>query len=74
MRTLMITALLLAALAPPHQVAPQIVVGDADTNCARLERLDRQWRGRKLTSNQQSIKAQMVAWYELNCRGSPRKK
>ncbi len=40
----------------------------ADSRCEQLEALNRQYIGVKLTSDQQRIKRQLVAWYNANCR------
>jgi hypothetical protein len=40
----------------------------ADERCQQLEALARQYAGVTLTSVQQQMKRQMVAWYKQNCR------
>jgi hypothetical protein len=40
----------------------------ADGRCQQLEALARQYAGVTLTSAQQQMKRQMVAWYNQNCR------
>jgi hypothetical protein len=40
----------------------------SNENCQRLETLARQYAGVQLTSEQQKLKRQMVAWYKQNCR------
>jgi hypothetical protein len=40
----------------------------ADERCQQLEALARQYAGVTLTSAQQQMKRQMVAWYKQNCR------
>ena len=40
----------------------------ADERCEQLVKLHRQYAGVALTSEQQSLKAQLVAWYKANCR------
>jgi hypothetical protein len=40
----------------------------ADERCQQLEALARQYAGVSLTSAQQSMKRQMLAWYRQNCR------
>ena len=39
----------------------------ADERCEQLVRLHRQYAGVELTSDQQNLKAQLVAWYKANC-------
>ena len=40
----------------------------ADERCEQLVKLHRQYAGVELTSEQQNLKAQLVAWYKANCR------
>jgi hypothetical protein len=40
----------------------------ADERCQQLVKLHRQYAGVELTSEQQNLKAQLVAWYNANCR------
>jgi uncharacterized protein YeaC (DUF1315 family) len=40
----------------------------ADERCEQLVRLHRQYAGVELTSEQQNLKVQLVAWYKANCR------
>lgn len=40
----------------------------ADSRCAQLEELNRQYMGVSLTSEQQALKRKLVAWYKANCR------
>jgi hypothetical protein len=40
----------------------------ADERCEQLVKLHRQYAGAELTSEQQNLKAQLVAWYKANCR------
>ena len=40
----------------------------ADERCDQLMRLHRQYAGVELTSEQQHMKVQLVAWYKANCR------
>jgi len=42
----------------------------ADPRCQQLEALNRQYAGVKLTAEQQSLKRQLVAWYNSNCRAA----
>jgi len=53
------TAILLYSLSSPAR---------ADERCEQLVRLHRQYAGVELTSDQQNLKAQLVAWYKANCR------
>jgi len=39
----------------------------ADERCQQLEALNRQYAGVTLTSSQQQLKRQLVAWYRQNC-------
>jgi len=39
----------------------------ADERCQQLEALNRQYAGVTLTSTQQQLKRQLVAWYRQNC-------
>jgi hypothetical protein len=40
----------------------------ADSRCAQLEELNRQYIGVSLSSEQQALKRKLVAWYNVNCR------
>jgi|1185.fasta_scaffold212060_2 uncharacterized protein YeaC (DUF1315 family) len=40
----------------------------ADDRCDQLVKLHRQYAGVELTSEQQHMKVQLVAWYKANCR------
>jgi hypothetical protein len=44
----------------------------ADERCGQLVALNRQYAGVKLTSEQQDLKRQLVAWYNVNCGGARR--
>jgi hypothetical protein len=39
----------------------------ADERCGQLVRLNKQYRGVALTSEQKQLKVQLVAWYKENC-------
>jgi hypothetical protein len=41
--------------------------GFADERCGQLVALNKQYAGVKLTTEQQQIKVQLVAWYKENC-------
>jgi hypothetical protein len=40
----------------------------ADSRCAQLEELNRQYMGVSLSSDQQALKRKLVAWYNANCK------
>ncbi|WP_291854694.1 hypothetical protein [Bradyrhizobium sp.] len=40
----------------------------ADYRCTQLEELNRQYMGVSLTSEQQTVKRKLVAWYNANCK------
>jgi hypothetical protein len=44
----------------------------SNENCQKLEALARQYAGVELTAEQKKLKAQMVAWYNQNCRAARR--
>jgi hypothetical protein len=39
-----------------------------DYRCKQLEDLNRQYMGVSLTSDQQTLKRKLVAWYNANCK------
>jgi hypothetical protein len=59
---------LLALLSASALVYPRSSAALADERCEQLVKLHRQYAGVELTSDQQNLKAQLVAWYKANCR------
>jgi hypothetical protein len=59
---------LLALLSASALVSSLTSTAFADERCEHLVRLHRQYAGVELTSEQQNLKAQLVAWYKANCR------
>lgn len=56
MLTILVTSTLIAATAAP-----------VDAKCRYLEELNRQYAGLTLSTYEQQVKRQMVAWYRQNC-------
>ena len=59
---------LLAILSAGAVLCALANVARADERCEQLVKLHRQYAGVELTSEQQNLKAQLVAWYKANCR------